>query len=129
MQCTNTSVNKIKICVHCQTLGDKDRKTKGSLTQQAPGVCGTLCCTAQQSSQKLPCCIHTVSVFLRTVKIWSFYECILKFTSVCQRQQAFSHFSSQTQDNCNCSSTQLLPLLVTCTENRILLVCSLSQER
>lgn len=31
MQYINTSANKIKICVYCQTLGDKDYKTKESL--------------------------------------------------------------------------------------------------
>lgn len=42
MQYINTAVNKIKICVYCQSLGDKDHKTKESLIQQAPWVCGTV---------------------------------------------------------------------------------------
>jgi len=44
MQHVNTSANKIKICVNCQTLGDKD-DTKESLTQRAPWVC----CTANSA--------------------------------------------------------------------------------
>lgn len=77
--------------------------------------------TSKSSPQKPPCCTHTFSELLSSKLITSHRHFQVHFST--PEVTLAVILTSQTQGNCNYSSTKLFPLLVTRTANRILLGC------
>lgn len=69
MQYINTAVNKIKICVYCQSLGDKDHKTKELNSTSSLGLWHSVLTVQLNILPRNYLVAYTlVSVFLRTVR-------------------------------------------------------------